>query len=135
LVLALLGCRGQADQAGDSPNLSENLETADLNAADFGGVDINASNMNADAISSSDEAPSAGDPVPTQNSAGAALSIIQDAGHNCSSVIAVRHLQDSALATCDDGEEYRISRVNVGGKTTTLAMKCSAVEAAGVPCT
>ena len=91
-------------------------------------------NETATAQPTSQAGPSAADPVDPNNSNQSALSIIKDAGHVCSSVVSVQHLSDSSMATCDDGEKYRLIRVTTDGKASNLAMKCSAMEARGMSC-
>ena len=61
-----------------------------------------------------------------------ALARIQGAGHTCSEVTSVNSAGDSASATCSDGERYRLAEMIIDGKSTPVAMKCSAVEALGI---
>jgi uncharacterized lipoprotein YmbA len=57
--------------------------------------------------------------------------IITDAGHSCDAVIAVKSGSDSTIATCADGERYRVLII-AQPTGQNVAMKCSAMEELGV---
>jgi hypothetical protein len=60
-----------------------------------------------------------------------ALAVISEAGHSCYRVVSAFQVRDdSVVATCDDGERYRIGRLRSGGQE--FALKCSAMTELGM---
>ena len=53
--------------------------------------------------------------------------IILDAGHTCSTVTKVEAKADSTIATCKNGETYRVVKLTEP-KDMEVAMKCSAMK-------
>jgi hypothetical protein len=68
-------------------------------------------------------------PAPAGEPTMVAQKAIQDAGHQCSLIVAATRLGDGSIrAVCNDGEIYRV--FNFQGQS--LAMKCSALKSLGV---
>jgi hypothetical protein len=90
-------------------------------------------NLNASAEKATDEATpttpisnKSRDQVPAH-----AFEVITGAGHNCAAVTDAQQLSDgSTLATCSDGERYRVGSISPG--QPEFALKCSAMEQRGV---
>jgi hypothetical protein len=57
--------------------------------------------------------------------------IISEAGHSCDAVKAVKSNSDSTIATCSDGERYRVLIIAQPTRQN-VAMKCSAMEKLGI---
>jgi uncharacterized lipoprotein YmbA len=57
--------------------------------------------------------------------------IITEAGHSCDAITAVKGGVDSTIATCADGERYRVLIIAQPTRQN-VAMKCSAMEELGI---
>src|SRR5438105_10067027 len=89
VALTLTGCNSSD---GDAPGRDEAAEQQLREWANQ--AEMNEAHAEAGATASAEDPVDQSDPNPS------ALSIIRDAGHDCSSVLSVRRLSDSSLATC-----------------------------------
>ena len=133
LLLSVGGCSEQ-NRSSNSGGASTRVEFTDEDIA-------RRSSMPAPLVSEEDErgqasAPSSASPQLRTNmvpdNVEGALAFIQRAGHSCDAVSGIEVFTDSAVATCSDGERYRLGVMNHNGGTQELAMKCSAMAKLGI---